>query len=232
MMLGYKSNNHVVYSCKYHVIWCPKYRRKVLVGDIAKRLEEIMRKTALKYRAEISALEIVPDQVHLLGEVDPRFGIHRFVKRIKGVTSHVFQKRIRQPPKAPAKSVDEFVLGLEPWAVHRSKSFSSTWRIKRMSDEYITPTALGAERNCSGSKVALQPDKTLRIAGSGGQSGSLLAMSRVIAIEQEYKPCKSENRRRASLSVAQTKYAEMIEWVQSLEIKFFRLANNHPQQSC
>jgi len=44
-----------------------------------------MRKTALKYRAEISALEIVPDQVHLLGEVDPQFGIHRFVKRIKGV---------------------------------------------------------------------------------------------------------------------------------------------------
>ena len=92
MMLGYKSNNHVVYSCKYHVIWCPKYRRKVLVGDIAKRLEEIMRKTALKYRAEISALEIVPDQVHMLGEVDPQFGIHRFVKRIKAVTSHVLRK--------------------------------------------------------------------------------------------------------------------------------------------
>ena len=89
-----------------------------------------------------------------------------------------------------------------------------------MSDECITPTALGAERNCSRSKVALQPDKTFRIAGSGGKGGSLFAMSRVIAIEQKHKPCKSENRRRASLSVAQTKYAEMIEWVQSLEIKF------------
>ena len=86
-----------------------------------------------------------------------------------------------------------------------------------MSDECITPTALGAERNCSRSKVALQPDKTFRIAGSGGKTGSLFAMSRVIAIEQKRKP---ENRRRASLSVAQTKYAEMIEWVQSLEIKF------------
>ena len=91
-----------------------------------------------------------------------------------------------------------------------------------MSDECITPAALCAERNCSRSKVALlgQPDKTFRIAGSGGKSGSLFAMSRVIAIEQEHQPCKSENRRRASLSVAQTKYAEMIEWVQSLEIKF------------
>ena len=54
-----------------------------------------------------------------------------------------------------------------------------------MSDEYITPTALCAERNCSRSKVALQPDKTFRIAGSGVKSGSLFAMSRVIAIEQE-----------------------------------------------
>ena len=51
-MLGYKSDNNVVYSNKYHVIWCPKYRRKVLVGDIVKRLAEIMRKTALKYRAD------------------------------------------------------------------------------------------------------------------------------------------------------------------------------------
>jgi len=71
-----------------------------------------------------------------------------------------------------------------------------------MSDEYITPTALGAERNCSRSKVALQPDKTFRIVGAGGKSGSLFAMSSVIAIEQEHQPCKPENRRRASLSVA------------------------------
>ena len=169
-MLGYKSNNNVVYSSKYHVIWCPKYRRKVLVGDIAKRLEEIMRKTALKYRAEISTLEIVPDQVHM--------------------------------PESACQVSGRIRTWSQPLAVHRSKSLSSTWRIKRMSDEYITPTALCAERNCSRSKVALQPDKTFRIAGSGGKTGSLFAMSRVIAIEQEHKPCKSENRRRASLSVA------------------------------
>ncbi|HEX2666000.1 MAG TPA: transposase, partial [Candidatus Acidoferrum sp.] len=46
MMLGYKSNNNVVYSSKYHVVWCPKYRRKVLVDKIAKRLEELIRQIA------------------------------------------------------------------------------------------------------------------------------------------------------------------------------------------
>ena len=91
-MLGYKSNNNVVYSSKYHVVWCPKYRRKVLVDKIAKRLEEVIRKAASRYRAEVIALEITPDHVHLLVEVDPQFGIHRLVKNIKGVSSHVLRK--------------------------------------------------------------------------------------------------------------------------------------------
>ena len=92
MLLGYKSNNNVVYSSKYHVVFCPKYRRKVLVDAIAKRLFELIHKTALRYRAEIIALEIMPDHVHLLVEVDPQFGIHRLVKYIKGVTSHDLRK--------------------------------------------------------------------------------------------------------------------------------------------
>lgn len=82
----------MVYSSKYHVIWCPKYRRKVLVDVIAKRLFELIHKTALRYRAEVIALEIMPDHVHLLVEVDPQFGIHRLVKYIKGVTSHDLRK--------------------------------------------------------------------------------------------------------------------------------------------
>jgi REP-associated tyrosine transposase len=91
-MLGYKSNKNVVYSSKYHVVWCPKYRRKVLVDAIAKRLFALIHKAASKYRAEIIALEIMPDHVHLLVEVDPQLGIHRLVKYIKGVTSHDLRK--------------------------------------------------------------------------------------------------------------------------------------------
>jgi len=91
-MLGYKSNKDVVYSSKYHVVWCPKYRRKVLVDAIAKRLFALIHKAASKYRAEIIALEIMPDHVHLLVEVDPQLGIHRLVKYIKGVTSHDLRK--------------------------------------------------------------------------------------------------------------------------------------------
>jgi len=92
MMLGYKSNKNVVYSSKYRVVWCPKYRRKVLAGGVEKRLLGLIHKAAARYRAEVIALEILPDQVHLLVEVDPQFGIHRLVKYIKGVTSHELRK--------------------------------------------------------------------------------------------------------------------------------------------
>jgi putative transposase len=73
-------------------VWCPKYRRKVLEGEIAKRLERVLKATCKKYQAEIMALEIMADHVHLLVEVDPQFGIHRLVKNLKGVSSHTLRK--------------------------------------------------------------------------------------------------------------------------------------------
>ncbi|MCA1787759.1 MAG: IS200/IS605 family transposase, partial [Desulfobacteraceae bacterium] len=76
----YKSNNNVTYSCKYHVVWCPKYRKSVLKNDIEDRLKAIIQDVAVELSAEIIELEIMPDHVHLLIEVDPQFGIHRLIK--------------------------------------------------------------------------------------------------------------------------------------------------------
>jgi putative transposase len=87
----YKSNRHIVYSSKYHVVWCPKYRRKVLVGAVAKRLERILKTLCTEMKVDLLALEIRPDHVHLLVEVDPQFGVHRLVKRLKGHTSHALR---------------------------------------------------------------------------------------------------------------------------------------------
>ena len=90
---GYKSDSNVVYSSNYHVVWMPKYRRPVLVGAIAKRCERLIRQVTAKYDTEIIALEIMPDHLHLLCEVDPQFGIHRLVKNIKGASSHSLRKK-------------------------------------------------------------------------------------------------------------------------------------------
>jgi putative transposase len=85
--LQYKSNSNVVYSCKYHVVWTPKYRRRVLLNGVETRLMAIIRESCAVMKCEVLALEIMPDHVHLLVEVDPQFGIHRAVKLIKGRSS-------------------------------------------------------------------------------------------------------------------------------------------------
>lgn len=86
--MEYKSNRNVVYSCKYHVVWCTKYRRKVLVDGVDIRLKELIEEICKEYSIDIIEMEIMPDHVHLLVEVDPQFGIHKAVKLIKGRTSH------------------------------------------------------------------------------------------------------------------------------------------------
>ena len=90
--MNYKSNLNVVYSCKYHIVWCPKYRRKVLVNGADVRLEELIREVAAEHQADILELEVMPDHVHLLVEVDPQFGIHRLVKLLKGRSSRILRQ--------------------------------------------------------------------------------------------------------------------------------------------
>ncbi len=88
----YKHNNNVTYSCKYHVVWCPKYRRKVLVDGVDERLKQIIHEMAAEMKVDIIELEVMPDHTHLLCEVDPQFGIHRFVKLVKGRSSFLLRK--------------------------------------------------------------------------------------------------------------------------------------------
>ena len=83
-----KSNNNVVCSCRYHVIFCPKCRRPVLADGVDERFRQIARQVADGLHFEIIEMEVMPDHVHMLLEVDPQLGIHRAVKRIKGRTSH------------------------------------------------------------------------------------------------------------------------------------------------
>ena len=68
----YRVSAGAVYKLKYHFVWCPKYRKPVLVGKVDKRLRELLYQKAKEREAEIHALEIMPDHVHLFVESDPR----------------------------------------------------------------------------------------------------------------------------------------------------------------
>ena len=88
----YKSNKNVVYSCKYHVVWCPKYRRKVLIDGIDERLKDILLEIIKETNSEILEIEVMPDHVHLILDVDPQYGVAKVVKHLKGKSSNILGK--------------------------------------------------------------------------------------------------------------------------------------------
>ena len=84
-----RSNRNIIFSCKYHVVFCPKYRRQVLGAD--KRLKQIIAEMAEETDSILLETEVMPDHVHLLVDVDPQFGIHRLVKAMKGRSSRLLR---------------------------------------------------------------------------------------------------------------------------------------------
>lgn len=92
-MEGYNSTRNVVHLCRYHVVWCPKYRRPVLKKPVDGALKAILKAVALDTRSKLIEVEVLPDHVHALIECDPQFGIHRVVKRMKGRSSHDLRQK-------------------------------------------------------------------------------------------------------------------------------------------
>jgi putative transposase len=86
-----RSNNNIVSICRYHVVFCPKYRRKVLTPPIDERLKVILAEQIERWGQELIELDVMPDHVHLLVGCDPQFGIHRLVKLLKGHSSHALR---------------------------------------------------------------------------------------------------------------------------------------------
>lgn len=86
-----RTNSNIAFQCAYHVVWCPKYRRKVIGGRMEVRLKEIIAEVIAEKGAWLVEMETMPDHVHLLVEVDPQFGVHKLVKAIKGRSSRVLR---------------------------------------------------------------------------------------------------------------------------------------------
>lgn len=88
MSARYAKNAGAVFSLKYHVVWCPKYRRSVLEPLIAIRLKAMLLQKAAELALTIHAMEVMPDHVHLFVEGDPTICVAEIVNRLKSFTSH------------------------------------------------------------------------------------------------------------------------------------------------
>lgn len=88
----WKHSNTTVYNLGYHLIWCPKYRRKILVGAVEKHLRKLLLEKAKQIEVEIIEMKILPDHVHLFVKGRPTDSPHYIVQQLKGYTSHVLRE--------------------------------------------------------------------------------------------------------------------------------------------
>lgn len=96
MPKGYISSQTSVHFIGYHFIWCPKYRRKVLVGKIEERLKELVKEKSKELSCEIITLEVMPDHVHLFIQANPKISPNSIVGQIKGYSSRILRKEFRE----------------------------------------------------------------------------------------------------------------------------------------
>ena len=73
-----------VYSLQYHLVWCTKYRKKVLANDVDQECKEMLQEIAQEYQFRILAMEVMPDHIHLLLDCKPQFFISDMIKIMKG----------------------------------------------------------------------------------------------------------------------------------------------------
>lgn len=88
----YKKNAGCVYNIKYHLVWCPKYRRQVLTGRIQNRLKELLNAKATELGIEIQVMEVMPDHVHVFITGQPTEAIQHIVNQLKGYTSRILRQ--------------------------------------------------------------------------------------------------------------------------------------------
>ena len=114
----YKTSASCVYSLKYHLVWCPKYRKKVLVGRIEARLRELLYEKANNMGVEIEALEIMPDHVHRCFCWSYRSST-KTRKSVQRVYVPIFTTRICIFKVTITNSVEQVVLCRQCWACFR-----------------------------------------------------------------------------------------------------------------
>jgi len=101
-IMKYKHSRNQIYLINYHLIWCPKRRKPVLIGEVKERLKAIIKEVAQEKDVEILALEIMPDHLHLFVSAYPTVAVHKLVKAFKGRSSHYLRREFPHLLKIPS----------------------------------------------------------------------------------------------------------------------------------
>ncbi len=107
-----RHNANIVFNCHYHVVFCPKYRRKIFTNGIDERVKVLIREYVEKWQQHCIEVEVMPDHVHMLVSCDPQFGIHRLIKFVKGGTAHQLRQEFPElKRKLPSLWTNSYYVG-------------------------------------------------------------------------------------------------------------------------
>lgn len=88
-MRNYKANSHSKHDLKVHLIWIPKYRKKVLLGKVAERARDLLRRICIEHEVNIISGKIASDHVHVFVSYRPQVCISKLVQYLKGTSSRM-----------------------------------------------------------------------------------------------------------------------------------------------
>ncbi len=97
--MGIRKSPHAVYELKYHVVWVPKYRVRLLGGEVGRYLKEVFRRTAEEYGFWIDTMEVMDDHVHLFIEAPARYSVARLVQILKSISARELFKKFPKVKK-------------------------------------------------------------------------------------------------------------------------------------
>ena len=91
--MGIRRTKHAVYDLKYHLVWVPKYRKHILVGEVSGFLKEVFKRISEEYGFEIDTMEVVEDHIHVFLEAPPKYSPAQLVQMMKSISAkEVFKK--------------------------------------------------------------------------------------------------------------------------------------------
>src|SRR6516165_9941771 len=102
MSQGYHRKETCVFLMNYHVVFCPKRRRKILVGPIRERLIQIIREMSPDLECDVLALEVMPDHVHLFLSAAPQWAPNQLIGRIKGKSARLLRQEFPALQRMPS----------------------------------------------------------------------------------------------------------------------------------
>lgn len=111
MNKDYRKSGNRVHNLNLHIVFCPKYRRKCLTGEVAKRCDALLRQKCAELDCEVSALEILPDHVHLFVAVTPDLAPNHLIAQVKGYTSRVLRQEFPLLLKMPSLWTRSYYVG-------------------------------------------------------------------------------------------------------------------------